>query len=71
MGVAAVGGEAPAQALLASAAGEVVAPQGNPHGEDVPSATGIVVALCVAATVVLGVWPAPLLDLARGATTIF
>lgn len=71
VGVAAVGGEAPAQALLASAAGEVVAPQGNPHGEDVPSATGIVVALCVAATVVLGVWPAPLLDLARGATTIF
>jgi hypothetical protein len=49
----------------------------TPFGEETPSVvpvpalTGVAIGLCVAVTVVFGVWPAPLTDFANAATLLF
>jgi len=37
----------------------------------VPALTAVAIGLCLAVTVVFGVWPAPLLDFCRHATLLF
>ena len=53
------------EVLVAASATQVI------EVSEVGAGTSVVLALCAAATVVLGVWPSPLLDLAKAATIIF
>jgi hypothetical protein len=54
-------------------ADEAPAPTGEetPSVVPVPALTAVAIGLCVAVTVVFGVWPAPFLDFARHATLLF
>jgi NADH-quinone oxidoreductase subunit N len=58
-----------------SGEGLVAAPEGLAAGDGdpvpFPDATKVVLALCVAFTVVFGIWPAPVVDFARHATLLF
>jgi hypothetical protein len=43
----------------------------TPSVVPVPALTAVAIGLCLAVTVVFGVWPAPLLDFCRHATLLF
>jgi hypothetical protein len=45
--------------------------EATPSAVPVPALTSLAISLCVAVTVVFGVWPQPLLDFANHATLLF
>ena len=59
-----------AEILLADEAPAVTS-EATPSVVPVPALTAVAIGLCLAVTVVFGVWPAPLLDFCRQATLLF
>jgi hypothetical protein len=59
-----------AEILLADEAPAATSEE-TPSVVPVPALTAVAIGLCLAVTVVFGVWPAPLLDFCRQATLLF
>ena len=60
-----------AAAATATSAGITVVERRDVQDGPVPPTVAVAIALCVAVTVVFGVWPAPLVDFAHKATLLF